>query len=198
MKQRLIGKTGAVLAIWLMAVQAQAAFTGDFAPSAWQLLPDQGTVQFINSDSQLQIRGPTATVGSSFDRANYVGPSSSGTPLTGTISFDWAFSAGVTSAQADFTYDAGSGLQTTVLSSGGPGTSQSGTITLFLPAGSTFNFLLSTMNSIEGKATSELLISNFTFVPEASTLWVGALLAGAFGLSVLRQVGRQHRRMARA
>lgn len=170
-----------------LAAPAQAAFTDNFAPSAWQVAASAGAAQFLADNTLLDIRGPLSNSTASANGANYVGPGNTGTPALHTISFDWSFSSGMASAQASFSYLAPGDLSptTVVLGSGGPGAMRNGSFSVILPAGSRFSFLLDTSTTTQGRISSELLISNFTAAPEASTFWAVVLLAGGLAASAL-------------
>jgi hypothetical protein len=169
---------GLVGAVWL-AASGQAAvifgFNDFFDPTSpnWTITQDKGAVFFTNANSQLYILGPTglASPSTSFDSADYVP-----LPVDGTIKFHWTFYAGdATSATAQF-YDSLNG--TTVLASGGTGTTNWGEFTVSLQAGDEFAFGLNT-DMVSGKKNgSQFIITpfEFDFVPEASTAIAGGLL----------------------
>lgn len=176
------------LLLGLSAAQADSTtnFTGDFAPGFWTNSPvGLGSVYFTNADTELVLSGPNSPSAEtvSIDPFTYEGPAGGGLALGGTVEFDWAYNSGdaLSTSEADFAWIILGEMSPTqiVLASGGPGMTGSGTFTTpELPAGTTFQFLVTT-DTPAGKPSATLIVSDFRFhpsIPEPST---GALLASA-------------------
>ena len=187
---KVLGQRGALilaLLLGLSSVQAGTTtdFTGDFAAAFWTNSPaGLGSVYFTNSSAELVLAGPTqpAARASSIDPITYNGPLGGGLAVGGTVQFNWAYNSGdaLSTSEADFAY-AGPGGTTpvlTMLAQGGPGVIQSGSfLSPALLPGETFQFLLTT-DTLAGKLSGTLVITDFQFhadIPEPAT---GALLAG--------------------
>ena len=185
--------SGLVLA--LCAVDARATvidnFVGAFAPSQWTLAPEQGTTAFVNSDTELDIVGPTGNFYPSYDSVSVGGPTTPGGQPT-TISFNWSFNAGdAQSATASISWAGEPDGNPLLLASGGPGSSDSGTLTLDLAEADTLTILLDSDVTGAGKQAASLDITQFSYSVPDATPWIDASLLLPLLLWRFRPVARQ-------
>jgi len=155
-------------------------FTGDFAAAFWTNQVQFGSIYFSNGVAELVLAGPGTPPpgGTSADGILYNGPLSGGLAVGGTVQFQWAYNAGDATAQAEIavTPPGGSSTQYYFNADTDPGVVENGSFTNTLPAGATFEILLTTTPAAAGKPSATLFITGFQFldIPEPST---GALLA---------------------
>jgi hypothetical protein len=186
---RALGRRGAVVLSLLLGLGVAQAdttnFVGDFAPGEplWTMLPDRGSVNFANGDTELILAGPNqplSNITNSLDGILYNGPLPGGLRVGGTVQFQWSYTPGaVDGAEADITWlppGGGSPIQSFLVNNGGLG-ADSGFFSTNMLAGTTFEISLTTTTEL-GKLSGTLTITDFQFhdVPEPST---GALLASA-------------------
>jgi hypothetical protein len=149
-------------------------FVDDFAPSQWNLQPDQGQIGFANGNTELDIIGPTGNFTPSYDVVTVTGPS--GAPQW-ELNFQWSFSAGDSEgSSATITWPMEPDGNPVVLASGGPGSTASGNLTLFLDPGDTATILLDTDETGAGKQPASLVINGFSYSVPDSTPWIEASL----------------------
>ena len=143
-----------------------------------------GSAYFTNSDTELDVVGPTATRpggGSSVDGVLYNGPLAGGLVVGGTVQFHWEYvnygdAISPTGGEIDWTPPGGGGTMQALL--GQEGVSEGGDFSTNLVAGTTFSFYLTSTfpAGVTNKLSATLIITGFQFhdVPEPST---GTLLA---------------------
>lgn len=149
-------------------------FVGSFAPSQWTLQPDQGETYFANSDTELDIVGPTGNFYPSYDAVSVVGPAGAPQWL---LNFQWTFNAGDSvGTTASISWSGEPNGNPLILASGGPGTSTSGDLSLTLAQGDTLSILLDSGETGAGKEASYLTISSFSSAVPDSTPWIEASL----------------------
>jgi hypothetical protein len=199
-----LGKRAAVilaLFIGLATVQADTmGFMDAFAPANWNpTIFGGGSAYFTNSDTELDLVGPTATPtggGSSIDGMLYNGPLSGGLVVGGTMQFHWEYvnygdTVSPSGGEIDWTPPGGGGTMQALL--GQEGISESGNFSTNLVAGTPFSFNLTATfpAGVTNKLSATLIITGFQFhdVPEPST---GTLLA-----SMLAFLGAARGRRAR-
>lgn len=173
----------------------RANFVDNFAPSQWTLQPDQGQAYFANSDSELDIVGPTGNFYPSIDVVSLLVPATTGGAWGWQLSFNWAFSAGGSEGvQASIYFPGIAGDNPLVFASGGAGASATGSYSFIVNPGETVTFSLSSDDTGTGKQPSSFGISNFGFVYTAPdvTPWIDfALVLPLFGRRVLSAVVRK-------
>lgn len=183
--------------LWLMlgTLGARATvidnFQGDFSPSQWTLAPEQGTTAFVNSDTELDIIGPTGNFYPSYDAVSVVGPAAVN-GVVWPLNFNWTFNAGdAESATAEISWAGEPGGNPVLLASGGPGSSESGTISLDLAPGDTLTILLDSDVTGAGKQPASLDITQFSYAVPDSTPWIEASLLLPFFVRRFLPVARR-------
>jgi hypothetical protein len=169
---------GLLLTGWVSGVRATeiVGFTGAFAPDQWDLQPDQGTTAFVNSGTQLDIVGPTGNFYPSYDAVSVTGPAA---PLDVTfpVTFSWTFNAGdAEDANVSVSWAGEPGGNPLLLASGGPGSSDSGTLSLDLTQGDTLSIVLDSDVTGAGKQPASFDITGFSQTVPDATPWVEASL----------------------
>ena len=156
-------------------------FQGEFAPNQWILEPNyptaaQGTAAFANGNTELDIVGPTGDPFPSYDSATIVGPPWPAY-VPWPVKFNWSFNAGdASSATAFISWAEEPGGNPLLLSSGGPGSTDSGTVSLFLDPGDTLTILLDNGPTGAGKQAPSLVITDFTYQIPDATPWIESAL----------------------
>jgi len=153
-------------------------FIGGYAPGQWDLEPDQGTVAFANSDTELDIIGPTGTFSTSYDQASVTASPLGPGPESGWyVNLQYAFNVGdAEDATASVYWTGIAGNNPMVLGSGGPGASDSGDLSFYMPAGGTLAFELDSGQTGIGKQPAELAITDFSYTVPDATPWIEASL----------------------
>ncbi|MFM5900100.1 MAG: hypothetical protein ACKO9R_02325 [Dolichospermum sp.] len=177
-------KNGGVVAslVSILALSAPAraitfGFTGDYAPSNWNLINSNadGSVNISNAPNSITLTG--GNNGSrSFGRTDYRITNTNTLPVN--ISFNWLYSSPDTPNFDRFDVNL-NGSYTTIASSNGA----SGTYTTTLiPNGNTFGFSIATMDNNTGRGS--VRITNFSATPvpfESNAAPAGmAIVFGAF------------------
>lgn len=149
-------------------------FVDSFAPSQWTMEPDQGQTYFANSDTELEIVGPTGNFYPSYDAVSVVGPAGAPQYL---LNFQWTFNSGDSEgATASISWAGEPNGNPLVLASGGPGTSDTGDLSLVLAQGDTLSILLNSGETGAGKQPAYLTLTNFSYAVPDSTPWIEASL----------------------
>jgi len=180
MKQRLMVLAGLAAASGAVL----AAFTGPYAAANWTALPQSfgcgsAVVDTSGMPNTLVLQTITgcANIGATYQLTNPI-------PTTGTISFNWSY----TSAGAYSGNYALGGANTQLASGVGPA---SGTVTVPVTAGQTFNF------SLAGGTNASLTITNFNFTApvQAPTMgeWAKLGMAGVLAVAAVAAIRRRSR-----
>jgi len=175
--------TFTIIGVWVSLLGASAAratvinnFVDAFAPSQWTLAPDQGTTAFANSDTELDIIGPTGNFYPSYDAVSVAGPTTPGGAPT-PLDFNWSFNAGdAEGATVSISWAGEPGGNPLLLASGGPGSSDSGNLSLDLAQGDTLTILLDSDVTGAGKQPASFDITQFSYSVPDSTPWIEASL----------------------
>jgi len=133
-------------------------FIGGYAPGQWDLEPDQGTVAFANSDTELDIIGPTGTFSTSYDQASVTAPAS---PLGPGPESGWY-------VNLQYAFNVGDAEDASA--------SDSGDLSFYMPAGGTLAFELDSGQTGIGKQPAELAITDFSYTVPDATPWIEASL----------------------
>ncbi|MDM3848325.1 MAG: hypothetical protein PT116_25710, partial [Aphanizomenon gracile PMC638.10] len=167
------GVVASLVSILALSAPARAitfGFTGDYAPSNWNLtnLNADGSVNTSNAPNSITLTGGN-NVSGSFGRTTYSITNTKPVPVN--ISFNWGYSTNDSVTLGDCASIPGNfcdpfqivlnGNATTLISNAG--SSQSGTNTTLIPNGNTFGFSIATADNFGGRGS--VTISDFSATP---------------------------------
>jgi hypothetical protein len=184
------GVVASLVSILALSAPARAitfGFTGDYAPSNWNLTNSNadGSVNTSNAPNSITLTGGD-NYSDSFGRTTYSITNTN--PASVNISFNWLYSTQDSPSWDRFDVNQ-NGSYTTIANS-----NAGGTYTTLIPNGNTFGFSIATVDNGFGRGS--VTISNFSATPvpfESNAAPAGmAIVFGAFMLrSKLRQRSAQ-------
>lgn len=182
------GVVASLVSILALSVPARAitfGFTGDYAPSNWNLTNSNadGFVDTSNAPNSITLTGGNNGSGS-FGRTTYSITNTKPVPVN--ISFNWLYSSLDWTPSADWFGVNQNGSYTTIANN-----NAGGTYTTLIPNGNTFGFSIATLDNCCGRGS--VTISNFSATPvpfESNAAPAG--MAIVFGALMLRRRLQQH------
>jgi hypothetical protein len=182
------GVVASLVSILALSAPARAitfGFTGDYAPSNWNLTNSNadGSVNTSNAPNSITLTGGN-NGSNSFGRTTYSITNTN--PASVNISFNWLYSTQDSPIPIWDGFDVNqNGSYTTIASS-----NASGTYTTLIRYGEVFGFSIATVDNISGRGS--VTISNFSATPVPfETNAAPAGMAIVFGAFVLRSKLRQ-------